>query len=207
MRIMLTPSTLLFLPGTSGDTGFWRPLADRFEFTAEREIFAHPRFGGEPADPSIRDIDVLLARVLARIEGHTAPPDRAIDGRHTGGARRARQARANHAPGAVRDLARRRHGRPGRAGLARRFSRAQRAPAGLLHRQSRQSQRAPAGHRAAGPANLGWGDDAPYRPVVVERLHDLLLGSALHVVPGGKHYLARVHVASLAPLGDAHLRC
>ncbi len=46
---MPIPSTLLFLPGASGDTGFWRPLADRLEATARREILAYPGFGGEPA--------------------------------------------------------------------------------------------------------------------------------------------------------------
>ncbi len=52
---MPIPSTLLFLPGASGDTDFWRPLADRLEATAGREILAYPGFGGEPADPSIRE--------------------------------------------------------------------------------------------------------------------------------------------------------
>ncbi|MBJ9663997.1 alpha/beta fold hydrolase [Burkholderia gladioli] len=201
---MPIPSTLLFLPGASGDTDFWRPLADRLEATAGREILAYPGFGGEPADPSIRDIDDLLERVLARIEGPTALIAQSMGGVLAVRAALARPERVTHLVLCVSS------GGVDMAALGARDWRADflanngHLPDWFVASRGDLGERLPA---IAQPSLLIWGDDDPYSPVAVgERLHGLLPDSALHVVPGGRHDLARVHAASLAPLVDAHLR-
>ncbi|WP_186146177.1 alpha/beta fold hydrolase [Burkholderia gladioli] len=201
---MPVPSTLLFLPGASGDTGFWRPLADRLEATARREILAYPGFGGEPADPSIRDLDDLLERVLARIEGPTALIAQSMGGVLAVRAALARPERVTHLVLCVSS------GGVDMAALGARDWRADflanngHLPDWFVASRGELGARLPA---VSQPSLLFWGDDDPYSPVAVgERLHGLLPDSALHVVPGGRHDLARVHAASLAPLVDAHLR-
>lgn len=201
---MPVPSTLLFLPGASGDTGFWRPLADRLEATARREILAYPGFGGEPADPSIRDLDDLLERVLARIESPTALIAQSMGGVLAVRAALARPERVTHLVLCVSS------GGVDMAALGARDWRADflanngHLPDWFVASRGELGERLPA---IAQPSLLIWGDDDPYSPVAVgERLHGLLPDSALHVVPGGRHDLARVHAASLAPLVDAHLR-
>ncbi|MEX3605646.1 MAG: hypothetical protein VB142_03110 [Burkholderia sp.] len=138
-RIMLTQSTLLFMPGTSDDIGLWRPPTDRLESTAEREIFVYPGFGG---GPPIRRSAISTACWHAS----SAPSALIVqsDGRRAGGARRARQARADHAPGAVPDIGR----RVDMAGL------------GAQDCRGDLSERLPT---IAQPALLIWGDDDPYQ--------------------------------------------
>jgi pimeloyl-ACP methyl ester carboxylesterase len=61
--------TLLFLPGASGNTALWRPLADRLIHPGARVFFGWPGFGEVPADPDVTGIDDLVACVAARIVG------------------------------------------------------------------------------------------------------------------------------------------
>jgi pimeloyl-ACP methyl ester carboxylesterase len=60
---------LIFLPGASGNTGFWRPVSDRLRHPGEREFFAWPGFGGAPLEPDVTCIDDLVSRVSASITG------------------------------------------------------------------------------------------------------------------------------------------
>ncbi len=70
------PSTLaeklIFLPGASGNTGFWKPVSDGLRHPGRREFFAWPGFGGVPRDPAVHGIEDLVTRVTASI---TAPVD------------------------------------------------------------------------------------------------------------------------------------
>lgn len=191
----------------SGRLGRYRLLAaarGRLESTAKREILAYPGFGGEPADPAIRDIDDLLARVLARIECPTALIAQSMGGVLAVRAALARPELITHlvlcvTSGGV-DMASLGAWDWRADFLARNANR----PDWFVASRGDLGERLPA---ITQPALLIWGDDDPYSPVAVgERLHGLLPDSALHVVPGGQHDLARVHAASLAPLVDAHLR-
>lgn len=60
---------LLFLPGASGNTRFWKPVSDGLHHPGRREFFAWPGFGGVPAEPDIAGIDDLVKRVAASITG------------------------------------------------------------------------------------------------------------------------------------------
>ncbi|WP_414440345.1 alpha/beta fold hydrolase [Burkholderia sp. 22PA0106] len=200
---MAIPSTLMFLPGASGDTGFWRPLAERLAHPAEREIVAYPGFGGEPADPSIGGIDDLLARLLARIDRPTALIAQSMGGLLAVRAALERPELITHlvlsvtsggvnmADAGAQDW---------RTGFAASHPH---LPGWFLSNREDYSARL---HEIRQPALLIWGDADPISPVAVgERLRDALPDARLHVVAGGGHDLAKVHAAALAPLVDAHL--
>ncbi|MCQ4437998.1 lysophospholipase, partial [Clostridioides difficile] len=60
---------------------------------------------------------------------------------------------------------------------------------------------------SAEPTLLLGGDDDPISPIAAgRRLLERLPDARLHVLHGGRHDLAAVHAATLAPLVDAHLR-
>ena len=66
------PAKLLFLPGASGNTQFWLPVAQRLAHPAENVHIGWPGFGSTPTDPSIQGLDDLAARVVADIQAPTA---------------------------------------------------------------------------------------------------------------------------------------
>ncbi|QJP69440.1 alpha/beta fold hydrolase [Burkholderia glumae] len=201
---MPSPSRLLFLPGASGDTAFWQPLAQRLQHGAEREIVAYPGFGAEPPDPSIRSLDELLDRVLARLDRPSALIAQSMGGVLAMRAALARPELVTHlvlcvtsggidveALGAADWRA---AFRAGHASLPEWFP----AYRGDLTGQLPGVMQ---------PTLLIWGDHDPFSPPAIgERLLGLLPDARLHVVRGGRHDLASVHAAALAPLVDAHLR-
>jgi len=69
---MRTPQRILFLPGASGNTSFWRPVADLLAVPGEKIHFGWPGFGPTPHDPAIRGIDGLVRLVTSEINGPTA---------------------------------------------------------------------------------------------------------------------------------------
>ena len=64
---MKTPQRILFLPGASGNTDFWRPVADLLSVSGEKIHFGWPGFGPTPPDPAIQGIDDLVRLVIAEI--------------------------------------------------------------------------------------------------------------------------------------------
>jgi pimeloyl-ACP methyl ester carboxylesterase len=66
------PTRLLFLPGASGNTRFWHPVADMLTHAGERMHYGWPGFGPTPPDPSITGIDDLVAKVISDIDRPTA---------------------------------------------------------------------------------------------------------------------------------------
>ncbi len=58
---------LLFLPGASGNTQFWKPVSDGLHHPGQREFFAWPGFGGVPPESDVNSIDDLVERVSASI--------------------------------------------------------------------------------------------------------------------------------------------
>ena len=59
--------TLIFLPGASGNTEFWKPISDRLRHPGRRRFLAWPGFSGVPVDPDVRGIDDLVTRVADSI--------------------------------------------------------------------------------------------------------------------------------------------
>ena len=63
-----SPSKLLFLPGASGNSEFWRPAAERLAHPAQQAHIGWPGFGSTPPDPSVTGMADLVARVLPEID-------------------------------------------------------------------------------------------------------------------------------------------
>lgn len=62
------PEKLLFLPGASGNTGFWRPVADNLAAPGFRIHFGWPGFGPTPPNPAVTSFEDLVQTVLAEID-------------------------------------------------------------------------------------------------------------------------------------------
>jgi pimeloyl-ACP methyl ester carboxylesterase len=58
---------LVFLPGASGRSTFWRPVAERLRDLGPSLLLGWPGFGGEPPDPSIHGLDDLYRWLLRRL--------------------------------------------------------------------------------------------------------------------------------------------
>jgi poly(3-hydroxyoctanoate) depolymerase len=198
-----TPSQLLFLPGASGSTGFWEPLANRLNSDAARVFVGYPGFGAEPAAPGVQNFDDLVRRVVAQIDRPTALVAQSMGGVIAIRAALEKPDLVTHLVLSVTS------GGVDMEGLGAedwREAFVQSNPsfpdwfvtfkADLEGELGRISQ----------PVLLLWGDADPYSPVAVgERLLALLPDARLHVVAGGRHDLANVHAEELAPVVSGHL--
>lgn len=195
---------LLFLPGASGNTDFWRPVAERLD---EESVFqAYPGFGGVAARPDTTGMDDLLALVLDELRGRThvvaqsmggvlavlsalRRPDRVLSlvlTATSGGL-------DTRALGAV----------DWRANFAATFPD---LPDWFARERRDLSTELT---RLSLPVLLLWGDRDPLSPVAVgERLLALLPRAELKVIAGGDHDVAHTHAAEVADHIRAHLqRC
>ncbi len=197
------PERLLFLPGASGDTAFWRPLEQRLACHAERLHLGWPGFGDTPSRPGVEGFDDLLTLVLEPLDR-----PRALIAQSMGGvlALRAALARPRWVTHLV--LAATSGGLPmaelgaadWRAGFRTSLSH---LPDWFATETTDLSGRLA---EVAAPTLLLWGDADPFSPVAAgERLAMLLPDARLHVINGGDHDLGLHHAGRLAPLVDAHL--
>jgi poly(3-hydroxyoctanoate) depolymerase len=58
---------LLFLPGASGNTLFWKPVADQLRHRGARRFLAWPGFGGVAPEHGVNGISDLVRRVVREI--------------------------------------------------------------------------------------------------------------------------------------------
>ncbi|MGB5136603.1 MAG: alpha/beta hydrolase [Prochlorococcaceae cyanobacterium] len=197
------PTRLLFLPGASGDTAHWRPVAERLKHGAERIHLGWPGFGQTPPNPSVRGFDDLLALVLARLNRPTA-----LIAQSMGGVLALQAALA--APGWITHLvlAVTSGGLPmaehGAEDWREAFRLAHpRLPDWFATAAVDLSDQLPS---VASPVLLLWGDADPISPVGVgQRLASRLPAAQLVVVTGGTHDLAVERADVIAPLIDRHL--
>jgi pimeloyl-ACP methyl ester carboxylesterase len=197
------PERLLFLPGASGDTGFWRPLERRLACRAERQHLGWPGFGDTPPRPGVEGFDDLLALLLE-------PLDRpcALIAQSMGGVLALRAALARPCWVTHLVLCATSGGLPmaelgaadWRAGFRTSLSH---FPDWFATENTDLSGRLP---EVSAPTLLLWGDADPFSPIAVgERLAQKLPRARLEVIPGGDHDLGLHHAGRLAPLIDAHL--
>ena len=59
---------LIFLPGASGNTEFWRPVAEKLVVTGEKTVIAYPSFGGYPDHVDVHNFKDLQSYVLDQIQ-------------------------------------------------------------------------------------------------------------------------------------------
>jgi pimeloyl-ACP methyl ester carboxylesterase len=194
---------LLFLPGASGNTQFWQPVADKLLHPAPRQFWGWPGFAGVPSDPSVRGISDLVDNVTRDI---TRPVD--LIAQSMGGVIAVRAALAK--PELVRhlvlcvtsggiDVA----ALGGKDWRPEFFAQNPHLPRWFLEERTDLSPRLA---ELTLPVLLLWGDADPISPLAVgERLHSLLPNSTLTLVPGGTHDLAIERSTEVAALIDAHL--
>ena len=194
---------LLFLPGAGASAAFWRPVADRLALDQERRFFAWPGLGDEPHDPDVRDLDDLVAMVLAAID---EPVD--LIAQSMGGLVAVRVALA--APQKVRRLVLTatsggvRMDDLGAADWrAEYFQAFPHAARWIGEVREDLSSRLPA---VVAPTLLLWGGADPISPPAVgRRLLGLLPNARLHVVAGAGHDLAQTHGDEAAAAIGEHL--
>jgi len=196
--------TLMFLPGAGGDTTLWKPVADLLSHRGQRRFFSWPGFGGAPADPSVRGIDDLVARVVAEIAGPVV-----LFAQSMGGIIALRAALA--VPELVRALVL----SVTSGGIDVRAlgavdwrpefeQRNPQLPRWFLDARDDMTSEL---HGIGAPALLLWGDADEISPIAVgRRLNQLLPRSSLVILPGGTHDLARERAREVAPHIERHLR-
>ncbi len=197
------PTTLLFLPGASGNTTFWQPTAERIAHTAKQVLLGWPGFGATPADPQVAGIDDLVTGVLRRIERPTALIAQSMGGIVAMRVALARPDLITHlvlcaTSGGIdiSDLDTL-DWRPGL--LAAQPS----LPRWFIDTRAELSAQLDA---ITIPVLLIWGDADPISPVAVgRRLASLLPNAQLHVLAGATHDLTSTHGAHVAALIDAYL--
>ncbi|WP_415914685.1 alpha/beta fold hydrolase [Paraburkholderia sp. J41] len=197
------PAKLLFLPGASGNTAFWQPLADSLTYPAPRTILPYPGFGAAPASPEVQGFDDLVRTVVAQIDRPTALIAQSMGGVLALRAALEKPDLVTHLVLAVTS------GGINTKALGAQDWRADFAAANpnfpdwLLTYDSDLSHEL---GRVAQPVLLLWGDADPISPLAVgQRLLELLPDAELNIVSGGDHNLACEHASVLAPLVDEHL--
>lgn len=193
----------MFLPGASGNTQFWEPVASLLAHPARQLHLGWPGFGATPANAAVNGIDDLVACVSALIDGPTALIAQSMGGLIALRAALAKPELVTHliltvTSGGIdiSDL--------GAEDWRPAFGAANPAMPDWFSRDKQDmSAQLPA---INAPVLLLWGDADPISPVAVgERLASLLPYADLHVVPGGAHDLGSSHAATVAPLIAAHL--
>jgi pimeloyl-ACP methyl ester carboxylesterase len=193
----------MFLPGASGNTEFWQPVATRLQHPGARRFLSWPGFGGAPVEPNVRGIGDLVARVVRHI---TSPV--ALLAQSMGGVVAVRAALEK--PDLVRHLVL--SVTSGGIDVARLGAQDWRPafrernpelPGWFLDEREDLTERI----RAIGiPVLLLWGDADPISPIAVgRRLGELFPNAELVVIPGGTHDLVQERARDVAPHIDRHL--
>ena len=200
---MPIPSKLLFLPGASGNTAFWQPVAGLLTHRAAHAHIGWPGFGPTPPESGISGIEDLASRVLLEVDQPTALIGQSMGGVVAAMVALERPNLVTHLVLAVTS------GGINTASLGAQDWRPEfiaanpMLPRWLTDFKTDLTSRL--GSMRA-PTLLLWGDSDPISPVAVgERLAMLLPNAHLHVFAGGTHDLANTLASRIAPLIDAHL--
>ena len=59
---------IVFLPGASGSTDFWKPVKDGFDHHYSTKLISYPSFGGYAPHPQVQSMADLQNHVLSQIE-------------------------------------------------------------------------------------------------------------------------------------------
>jgi poly(3-hydroxyoctanoate) depolymerase len=200
-----TPPTLLFLPGASGNTALWRPVADGLSLPGPRRFIGWPGFGGMPRDPRVNGLADLVERLIAEITGPTVLFAQSMGGviALQAALKKPENVRAlvlsvtsgGINVGALGGIDWRPHFARQNPELPRWFL--DERQEGDLTSRLRDLQ---------APTLLLWGDADPISPVAVgQRLAELLPRAELVVVAGGTHDLASERAAEILPHIERHL--
>jgi pimeloyl-ACP methyl ester carboxylesterase len=194
---------ILFLPGASGNTAFWRPVADLLSHPGKRVHLGWPGFGQTPPDSAVKGIDDLVSLVLAEIDVPSALVAQSMGGVIALLAALAKPELVTHmvltATSGGLDL----------SSLGARDWRPEFCAANPDLPPWFADYRVDLTDRLGtvrAPVLLLWGDNDPISPVRVgEKLAELLPSADLHVLAGADHDLGNTRAREIAPLIDRHL--
>ncbi|MBB5189395.1 pimeloyl-ACP methyl ester carboxylesterase [Silvimonas terrae] len=197
------PDKILFLPGASGNTQFWQPVAQALPHPAEKIHMGWPGFGDTPPRPDVHGLADLAGLVKRELNGPTALVAQSMGGVVAVLAALQNPQQITHlvltaTSGGV-DTA-----RLGAQDWRAEFARNNPGlPDWFGSWQTDLSARLTT---LAIPTLLLWGDADPISPVAVgEHLARLLPRAELHVFTGGDHGFANSMAADIAPLIARHL--
>jgi pimeloyl-ACP methyl ester carboxylesterase len=200
---MEKPQKILFLPGASGNTNFWRPVADLLTVPGDRIHFGWPGFGPTPHDPAIQGIDDLVGLVTAEITGPSALIAQSMGGVIALLAALQKPELVTHlvltatSGGMNLEELGAQNWRPAFMAANPTF------PAWFADYRVDLTDRLGSIHI---PTLLLWGDSDPISPPAVgEKLRSLLPRAALHILHGGSHDLGFELADTVAPLIYKHL--
>lgn len=194
---------VVFLPGITGDGGFWRSVGERLPAAWKKRYVSYPGLGVQPASPQVQGFADLLALAEAQLTGPTV-----LVAQSMGGVL-ALQLAAQH-PQRVTHLVlvatsggfdAKRHGAADwRGDFLQRF------PATPAWALAPAPDLTAALDRVNQPTLLVWGDDDAISPVPAgEFLASRLPNAKLHVLPGGTHGVAAEQPERVAALIEHHL--
>ena len=200
---MPLPAKLMFLPGASGNTTFWQPVANLLTIPGERIHFGWPGFGPTPPDPTSQSIEDLVLTVTAQIDAPTALIAQSMGGVIALLAALAKPDLVTHlvltaTSGGMnfRDL--------GAEDWRPAFMAANPTYPSWFANYSVDLTNELVTIKT--PTLLLWGDADPISPPAVgERIAALLPKAELHVITGGNHDLANILAPQVAPLIDNFL--
>ncbi|MCJ8207369.1 alpha/beta fold hydrolase [Pseudomonas sp. RGM2987] len=198
-----SPTKLLFLPGASGNTQFWHPVAERLTHPAQQRHIGWPGFGDTPPARDITGMQSLATRVLAEIDRPTALVAQSMGGIVAVLAALERPELITHLTLTVTS------GGVDMSDLDAQDWRPEFAAANPTLPRWFLDDRTDLTLRLAElrlPVLLLWGDADPISPVRVgQRLAQRLPHAQLHVFPGADHSLGFTHADEVARLIDRHL--
>lgn len=197
------PEKILFLPGASGNTAFWHPVAEAISTPAVTRHMGWPGFGHTPANPDIACLEHLAALALEEIDRPTALVAQSMGGVVAVLLALQRPALITHLVLSVTsgglDLS-----TFGAADWRAEFEAENpNLPRWFLEDRTDLSARL---HELRMPVLLLWGDADPISPVAIgERLMQLIPDASLEVFADAGHDLGHSHAREVARLIDAHL--
>ncbi|WP_049870562.1 alpha/beta fold hydrolase [Pseudomonas cremoricolorata] len=200
---MTSPEKIVFLPGASGNTHFWEPVADHLNTPIARQHLGWPGFGQTPANPDITCLEDLAQGVIAQLEGPVALIAQSMGGVVAVHIALSRPELVTHLILSVTSGGLDLSGFGAADWRTELEAEQPDVPRWFLDDRTDLSERL---HQLQLPVLLLWGGADPISPVAVgEQLAQLLPDARLHVFPQAGHDLGLRHAAAVAKLIDEHL--
>lgn len=197
------PEKFLFLPGASGNTQFWYPVAEALETSIAADHMGWPGFGNTPAKPNVTCLEHLAALAITKIDRPVALVAQSMGGVVAVHIALERPDLVTHLVLAVTSGG---LNLPALGAMDWRpafESDNPNLPRWFLDDRTDLSARL---HELQLPVLLLWGGVDPISPITVgQRLAQLIPHAKLEVFPEAGHDLGHTHAKAVAQLIDKHI--